>query len=173
MPIHLPLKSFGWISSALPSVKSSFSRMMIMQSCFSVLHYCLIAVLPLKYYLIYTIVQILESTMASFMTNHLLFPSLNYIGGSLSVALALEETGGLFFFFPVSLCSDLKRENLTLSLYTKATTMVHYRGHWAISDSEPWLTTFITANCYILHNFHVIFLSLYFFLITVTFSGHR
>lgn len=98
MPIHLPLKSFGWISSALPSVKSSFSQMMIMQSCFSVLHYCLIAMLPLKYCLIYTIVQILESTMASFMTNHLLFPSLNYTGGSLSADLALEETGGFGFF---------------------------------------------------------------------------
>lgn len=147
MPIHLPLKSFGWISSALPSVKSSFSQMMIMQSCFSVLHYCLIAMLPLKYCLIYTIVQILESTMASFMTNHLLFPSLNYTGGSLSADLALEETGGFGFF--VSLYSDLEWENLTLSLYTKATTMAHYCGHWAISDSEPWLNTFITANGYI------------------------
>lgn len=79
--------------------------MVIMQSCFSVLHYCLIAVLSLKYCHIYTIAQILESTVASFMMKHLLFPSLSYTGGSSSVALVLESTGVFFF---VSLYSDLE-----------------------------------------------------------------
>lgn len=74
--------------------------MVIMQSCFSVLHYCLIAVLSLKDCLIYTIAQILESAVASFMMNPLLFPSLSCTGGSSRVALILESTGG-FFCLPV------------------------------------------------------------------------
>lgn len=68
--------------------------------------------------------------MASFMTNHLLFPSLNYIGGSLSVALALEETGGLFFFFRLPV---FRPETRKLNIIPLHQSNYHGPLPWALS----------------------------------------